>query len=171
MAEMSSAVWKRTPTTAEALFGVMLPYQPPRNPVAAFFWRKRVIVETSTGTVGLDVWEKVLVGACSFTPASLLSDMRESNSRSFCLRCRRSPLVYILLADLLHVTWCSIHARVAVSVFFLMLTYVCTGIIKYLPQYLMLLQRQVLYHLCDNGRESIGPVIQEWAAQNASRDL
>ncbi|KAI0917478.1 hypothetical protein AcW1_007331 [Taiwanofungus camphoratus] len=119
MAEMSSAVWKRTPTTAEALFGVMLPYQPPRNPVAAFFWRKRVIVETSTGTVGLDVWEKVLV----------------------------------------------------VSVFFLMLTYVCTGIIKYLPQYLMLLQRQVLYHLCDNGRESIGPVIQEWAAQNASRDL
>ena len=52
--------WKRVPTTAEAIFGIELPYRPPKGRVAAFLWRQRLLLETTFGLSVLEPWEKVL---------------------------------------------------------------------------------------------------------------
>lgn len=53
--------WKSTPTTAAVLFGIEMPYRPPRNPVGAFLWRRRVWLETTTGLSLLEPWEKFVI--------------------------------------------------------------------------------------------------------------
>ncbi|KAI1792221.1 hypothetical protein LXA43DRAFT_887735 [Ganoderma leucocontextum] len=52
--------WKRVPSTAGALFGIDLPYRPPKNPVGAFLWRQRFWIETTSGLSLLEPWEKLL---------------------------------------------------------------------------------------------------------------
>ncbi|KAI8973140.1 hypothetical protein BD414DRAFT_499260 [Trametes punicea] len=63
--------WKRVPTTADVLFGIHLPYRPPKNPVGAFFWRKRVWLETTSGLCLFEPWEKILIRE-SLVPSRLL---------------------------------------------------------------------------------------------------
>ena len=58
---MSYAEWKREPTTAQVLFGLQLPYRPPRSPLAHFVWRRRVWVEVTFALSMLEPWEKFLV--------------------------------------------------------------------------------------------------------------
>ena len=53
--------WKRTPTTADAIFGIHLPYRAPKNPVGAFLWRQRVWLETTFGLCLFEPWEKILI--------------------------------------------------------------------------------------------------------------
>jgi len=57
----SSAAWSREPTTANVFFALSLPYRPPRNPVGAFFWRRRVWMETTFALSMIEPWEKVLI--------------------------------------------------------------------------------------------------------------
>ena len=52
--------WKRVPTTAEAIFGIELPYRPPKGRLAAFLWRQRLLLECTFGLSVLEPWEKVL---------------------------------------------------------------------------------------------------------------
>ena len=68
-AEMSYAEWKREPTIPQVLFGLHLPYRPPRSLVGKFLWRRRVWVEVTFALSMLEPWEKFLVCECS----SLLS--------------------------------------------------------------------------------------------------
>ena len=60
--------WKRTPTTAAALFSIDLPYRPPKNAVGAFLWRKRFWIETTSGLSLLEPWEKILTRAYLLPP-------------------------------------------------------------------------------------------------------
>lgn len=53
--------WRTTPSTAAALFSVEMPYRPPKNPVGAFLWRRRMWVETTMGLSVLEPWEKVMI--------------------------------------------------------------------------------------------------------------
>ena len=64
-AEMSYAEWKREPTTMQALFGLQLPYRPPRSLIGKFIWRRRVWVEVTFALSMLEPWEKFLVCECS----------------------------------------------------------------------------------------------------------
>lgn len=50
--------WKRIPTTAAVLFGMELPYNPPKSPVGAFIWWRRMLVETTIGLSALEPWER-----------------------------------------------------------------------------------------------------------------
>ncbi|OSC98839.1 hypothetical protein PYCCODRAFT_902896 [Trametes coccinea BRFM310] len=77
--------WKRTPTTADTIFGVHLPLRPPKNPVGAYLWRWRVWVETTSGLVVFEPWEKILIRELSF----LFPSSRSSSSR---VRSRTSHL-------------------------------------------------------------------------------
>ncbi|KAI9066156.1 hypothetical protein FKP32DRAFT_1674114 [Trametes sanguinea] len=86
--------WKRTPTTADTIFGVHLPLRPPKNPVGAYLWRWRVWFETTSGLVVFEPWEKILI----------------------------------------------------LTVFYLLLTLVLTGLYKFLPQQLPQLYRRLLYY-------------------------
>ncbi|KAI0794892.1 hypothetical protein C8Q75DRAFT_803738 [Abortiporus biennis] len=52
--------WNREPSAMSALFGVVLPYRPPKSPIAAYFWRWRVFLETTSGATVIDPWEKVI---------------------------------------------------------------------------------------------------------------
>ncbi|GBE85056.1 hypothetical protein BKA93DRAFT_749825 [Sparassis latifolia] len=70
--ECSLERWKAVPTTAEVLFSLRLPYKPPRSPVAAFIWRKRLWFETTFGLESAESWEKVLVLMVYLTPFVLL---------------------------------------------------------------------------------------------------
>ncbi|KZT70704.1 hypothetical protein DAEQUDRAFT_737345 [Daedalea quercina L-15889] len=58
---MSPETWRRVPKTFAAIFGITLPYRPPKSAVGAFLWRKRVLFETTTGLVLLETWEKILM--------------------------------------------------------------------------------------------------------------
>lgn len=58
--------WKRTPTAAAALFGIELPYRPPKQPLAAFLWRRRMWLETTIGLSLLEPWEKIMMRASTF---------------------------------------------------------------------------------------------------------
>ncbi|KAI0339251.1 hypothetical protein BDW22DRAFT_1295767, partial [Trametopsis cervina] len=58
---ISSEEFKRVPTTREVLFGIDLPYRPPKNPIAAFIWRRRIWVEMMLGLSLLEPWEKVTI--------------------------------------------------------------------------------------------------------------
>lgn len=53
--------WKRVPTTSSVLFGIDLPYRPPKNSIGQFLWRRRMWLEVTTGLSLLEPWEKVLV--------------------------------------------------------------------------------------------------------------
>ncbi|KAI0073844.1 hypothetical protein K474DRAFT_1602620 [Panus rudis PR-1116 ss-1] len=53
--------WKRVPTTSAVIFGVELPYRPPKNSLGAFLWRKRIWIESTMGLSVLEPWEKILV--------------------------------------------------------------------------------------------------------------
>ena len=53
--------WKRVPTTTSAIIGLDLPYRPPKSPLGAFLWRRRMWLETTIGLSLLEPWEKVLV--------------------------------------------------------------------------------------------------------------
>ncbi|KAK7689580.1 hypothetical protein QCA50_007372 [Cerrena zonata] len=55
------ASWKRVPTTSSAILGLDLPYRPPKNPIGAFLWRRRIWLETTFGLSLLEPWEKILV--------------------------------------------------------------------------------------------------------------
>ncbi|RPD56568.1 hypothetical protein L226DRAFT_609944 [Lentinus tigrinus ALCF2SS1-7] len=52
--------WKRVPNTASAVFGIELPYRPPKSAVGAFLWRWRFWLETTLGLSLLEPWEKIL---------------------------------------------------------------------------------------------------------------
>ncbi|KAI0777970.1 hypothetical protein BC629DRAFT_1441192 [Irpex lacteus] len=52
--------WKHTPTVAETVFALDLPYRPPTNPIGALIWRKRMWVETTLGLSLLEPWEKLM---------------------------------------------------------------------------------------------------------------
>jgi len=58
---MSPETWRRVPNTAAAIFGITIPYRPPTNRIGAFLWRKRMLLETTTGLVLLETWEKTLM--------------------------------------------------------------------------------------------------------------
>lgn len=60
--------WKSTPTTAAVLFGIEMPYRPPKSTFGALLWRRRVWLETTTGLSLLEPWEKVLLRACTHPP-------------------------------------------------------------------------------------------------------
>ncbi|KAI0635402.1 hypothetical protein C8Q77DRAFT_1217242 [Trametes polyzona] len=64
--------WKREPTTASALFGIELPYRPPKNPVGAFLWRQRFWIETTSGLSLLEPWEKILILAIFYLLITLV---------------------------------------------------------------------------------------------------
>ncbi|KAF7795463.1 hypothetical protein EIP86_006624 [Pleurotus ostreatoroseus] len=53
--------WKHTPSTFGGIFGIELPYRPPRNSVGAFVWRWRFWLETTIGLSLLEPWEKILM--------------------------------------------------------------------------------------------------------------
>ncbi|KAI0655011.1 hypothetical protein C8Q70DRAFT_924588 [Cubamyces menziesii] len=90
--------WKRVPTTADAVFGIHLPYRPPKNPIGAFFWRRRVWLETTFGLCLFEPWEKILI----------------------------------------------------LTIFYLLLTLVFTGLYKFVPQQLPLLYKRLLYYFFGN---------------------
>ncbi|KAI0828543.1 hypothetical protein BC628DRAFT_1363185 [Trametes gibbosa] len=64
--------WKRVPTTASTLFGVDLPYRPPKSAVGAFIWRRRIWIETTWGLSVLEPWEKLLVLAIFYLLTTLV---------------------------------------------------------------------------------------------------
>ena len=64
-AAMSYAEWKREPTITQVLFGLQLPYRPPRSLIGTFLWRRRVWVEVTFALSMLEPWEKFLVCECS----------------------------------------------------------------------------------------------------------
>ena len=66
---MSYQEWKREPTTTQVLFGLQLPYRPPRSLLGKFFWRQRVWVEVTFALSMLEPWEKFLVS--EYTPLYL----------------------------------------------------------------------------------------------------
>ncbi len=63
-AAMSYAEWKREPTLMQVLFGLQLPYRPPRSFLGKFLWRRRVWVEVTFALSMLEPWEKFLVREC-----------------------------------------------------------------------------------------------------------
>ncbi|KAI0780342.1 hypothetical protein BD413DRAFT_607668 [Trametes elegans] len=64
--------WTRVPTTAGALFGIELPYRPPKNALGAFLWRRRFWLETTSGLSLLEPWEKILVLAIFYLLLTLV---------------------------------------------------------------------------------------------------
>ena len=62
--------WKRVPTTASAVFGIELPYRPPKSALGAFLWRRRFWLETTSGLSLLEPWEKILTRAYLLSPLS-----------------------------------------------------------------------------------------------------
>lgn len=107
--------WKRVPSTRDALFGLELPYRPPKSPIAALLWRRRIWLETTFGLSVLEPWEKLLV--CK----SLMPVRR--NCQSY-----RSSLIIPI-----------------VVVFYLLLSLVLMGFLKYLPLQLIRLEPRMLY--------------------------
>jgi len=73
MPESSLEFWKAVPSTSDALFSIKLPYKPPRHPLAAFFWRKRVWFETTFGIEGTEPVEKVLLTVMYLLPFALIA--------------------------------------------------------------------------------------------------
>lgn len=59
--EYSLPTWKRSPSTADVLFGLALPYRPPESSLGAYLWRKRLWFETTFALSMLQPWEKVLL--------------------------------------------------------------------------------------------------------------
>ena len=72
----SPDAWKRTPTTADVFLAVNLPYRPPKSPLGAFVWRRRMWLETTTGLSLLEPWEKLLTRA-----SPCLSPAHQKSSR------------------------------------------------------------------------------------------
>ncbi|KAI0700686.1 hypothetical protein C8T65DRAFT_545301, partial [Cerioporus squamosus] len=64
--------WKRIPTTASAVFGIDLPYHPPKSAVGAFLWRRRFWLETTLGLSLLEPWEKLLTLAIIYFVLTLV---------------------------------------------------------------------------------------------------
>lgn len=62
----SVAEWTRQPSSFEAIFGLELPYKPPKNPIAAHVWRWRLWGEVTFALSMLEPWEK-LVASGSYT--------------------------------------------------------------------------------------------------------
>ncbi|TFK81605.1 hypothetical protein K466DRAFT_449666, partial [Polyporus arcularius HHB13444] len=69
---MSYAEWKREPTTMQVLFGLHLPYRPPRSFIGKFLWRRRVWVEVTFALSMLEPWEKFLVMVVMYLALGLL---------------------------------------------------------------------------------------------------
>ncbi|RPD56569.1 hypothetical protein L227DRAFT_465544, partial [Lentinus tigrinus ALCF2SS1-6] len=69
---MSYAEWKREPTIAQIVFGLHLPYSPPRSVVGKFLWRRRVWVEVTFALSMLEPWEKFLVMVVMYLTLGLL---------------------------------------------------------------------------------------------------
>ncbi|TBU28173.1 hypothetical protein BD311DRAFT_663929 [Dichomitus squalens] len=69
---MSYQEWKREPTTAQVLFGLQLPYRPPRSLVGRFFWRQRLWVEVTFALSMLEPWERFLVMVVFYLTLGLL---------------------------------------------------------------------------------------------------
>ncbi|KAF7795472.1 hypothetical protein EIP86_006633 [Pleurotus ostreatoroseus] len=59
--EYSPHAFKSVPTLRDVLFGLALPLRPPRSPLAAFLWRKRVWLECTFALTMLQPWEKFIV--------------------------------------------------------------------------------------------------------------
>ncbi|KAI0666418.1 hypothetical protein C8Q78DRAFT_450392 [Trametes maxima] len=64
--------WKRVPSTAGAVFGIELPYRPPKSALGAFLWRRRFWLETTSGLSLLEPWEKILVLMIIYTLLTLV---------------------------------------------------------------------------------------------------
>ncbi|KAI0354047.1 hypothetical protein OH77DRAFT_1457071 [Trametes cingulata] len=111
--------WKRVPTTASALFGIDLPYRPPKNRVGAFLWRWRLWIETTIGLSLLEPWEKILV----------------------------------------------------LTIIYLLLTLVFTGLYKFVPQQAPLVYRRLLYYFFGNeemdvAAASVRHLVADWTKYN-----
>ncbi|KAL6298820.1 hypothetical protein BKA93DRAFT_830387 [Sparassis latifolia] len=63
---------KTDPSTLSAVFSLVLPYQPPRNKLAAYVWRKRMLFESTTGLVYLEPWEKLFIFSVALIPSACL---------------------------------------------------------------------------------------------------
>ncbi|KAI0683516.1 hypothetical protein C8Q76DRAFT_317879 [Earliella scabrosa] len=68
----STEDWKRVPSAAAALFAIDLPYCPPKNPIAAFLWRRRLWIEVTCGLSLLEPWEKVITLAIFYLLLTLV---------------------------------------------------------------------------------------------------
>lgn len=64
----SVAEWTRQPSSFEAIFGLELPYTPPKNPIAACIWRWRLWGEVTFALSMLEPWEKLLTGESADVP-------------------------------------------------------------------------------------------------------
>ncbi|KAH9916735.1 uncharacterized protein BXZ73DRAFT_53579 [Epithele typhae] len=69
---MSYAEWKREPTLMQVLFGLHLPYRPPRSFIGKFFWRRRVWVEVTFALSMMEPWEKAVVLVVTYLTLGLL---------------------------------------------------------------------------------------------------
>lgn len=52
---------RSAPSSLSAVFSGVMPYKSPRNELAAYVWRKRMLIEATTGLVNLEPWEKVVI--------------------------------------------------------------------------------------------------------------
>lgn len=51
------------------------PYHPPKSAVRAFFWRRRVLFESTFAFTMLEPWEKILLRMSSAVPVLLAAKM------------------------------------------------------------------------------------------------
>ena len=149
--------WKRVPTTAGALFGIDLPYRPPKNPVGAFLWRQRFWIETTSGLSLLEPWEKILTRMSPPLPLPSPPSMQ----------CGMLTLACIILP------YPQTATRRAVAILYFLLTLVFTGLYKFVPQPAPLLYRRTLYYLFGSeGSEaaamSVRRLVADWAGRNTS---
>ncbi|KZT06647.1 uncharacterized protein LAESUDRAFT_146667 [Laetiporus sulphureus 93-53] len=141
MPAISPETWKRVPTTAAAIFSITMPYRPPKNPVGAFFWRKRMLFETTMGLALLERWEKILLSEYSSDP-------------SLCMwQC-----------DLL-------MRRGVVIILYSMLILVVTGLYKYAPQYAVFVKQRTAYYIYGNEPEENVGRVADWVVRNLTGEL
>ena len=163
--------WKREPTTVGAIFGIDLPYRPPKNPVGAFLWRQRFWIETTSGLSLLEPWEKLLT--CAY-PLFL-----SPQARPMSLPLWPPPIPKPAHADPPSSPLSSTpgtHTRArgrTVALLYFLLTLVFTGLFKFVPQQAPLLYRRTLYYLfgsdsSEAAAASMRRLVADWAGRNAS---
>ena len=135
--------WKRVPTTLDVLLGIELPYRPPKNPLAAADWRKRVLIETTFGLSVLEPWEKILIGTCV-------------------------PEVFVQ-GFLTNVYWPPWRVLPTVVTWYLILAVVFTGLYRFMPHHVPEMYRRTLYYLFGDEVAAVSvKAVAGWAERNAS---
>lgn len=114
------ASWKREPTTADVLFGLALPYRPPRSWLGAFIWRRRVWLETTFALSMLENWEK---GFLSCVP------------------------LFFFLFSFFFFSFPPTDTPLTVIVSYALFTLVLTATYLYLPHHILFLRERAAYYL------------------------